>query len=321
MKHFFDVELAERYGIPCAVLLEHIQFWTAKNEANEQNFYGGRYWTYNSIKAFEKLFPYLTKGQIRGALEKLESEGLVLTGFFSEEKRDRTKWYTLSDLGKCILSNLQMDLLKSENGVADQSKCIYISNNNSTDLTDINTDINTDKSISHKEKTYKPINSKGSSDSDGEKPKPHELTEEDAETICAAWDNLGLTGKATLVPYTKRWGNANWLIKNYGLDAILTAINMTEASDVLMGRKKGSKKWKASFDWFLERNNFSKILSGNYSETWESGSSEKEQNQPRTSNPFLQYMYDHGWADSETEGGEAAAGNPFAVHMEDSDDE
>ena len=53
MQHSFDIEIAEKYGVSEAILLQHLWFWIEKNKANEVNFYDGTYWTYNSIKALK----------------------------------------------------------------------------------------------------------------------------------------------------------------------------------------------------------------------------------------------------------------------------
>ena len=55
MKHSFDVELAKEYGILEAILIQNIYFWIEKNKANKKHFYDGRYWTYNSKKAFSEM--------------------------------------------------------------------------------------------------------------------------------------------------------------------------------------------------------------------------------------------------------------------------
>jgi hypothetical protein len=95
--HTFDPKIAEQVGIAPAVIYQNIVWWTQKNAANEKHFYDGRYWTYNSVKAFEVLFPYLTLNQIRRSLEKLESDGLILSGSFNKSAYDRTKWYSPAD--------------------------------------------------------------------------------------------------------------------------------------------------------------------------------------------------------------------------------
>ena len=65
MKHSFDVELAKEYGILEAILIQNIYFWIEKNKANKKHFYDGRYWTYNSKKAFSEMFPYASERQIK----------------------------------------------------------------------------------------------------------------------------------------------------------------------------------------------------------------------------------------------------------------
>jgi hypothetical protein len=94
--HSFDPKIAEMVGIAPAVIYQNIVWWIAKNEANEQNFYDGHYWTYNSVKAFSTLFPYLTEKQIRTSLDKLVEVGLLLTGNYNASAYDRTKWFRLS---------------------------------------------------------------------------------------------------------------------------------------------------------------------------------------------------------------------------------
>lgn len=102
--HFFNTDVAVRYGVNCAILLENIRYWVDKNKANEQNLHDGKYWTYNSKSAFSILFPYMSYKQIRTALDTLRDEGLVETGTFSDNPYDRTLWYTVTEKGMAILS-------------------------------------------------------------------------------------------------------------------------------------------------------------------------------------------------------------------------
>ena len=74
MQHSFDIDLAVEYGVLEAVILNNLDFWISKNEANEVNFHEGRYWTFNSVRAFQDLFPYATDRKIANALKKLEAE-------------------------------------------------------------------------------------------------------------------------------------------------------------------------------------------------------------------------------------------------------
>lgn len=84
-------------GVNAAILYQNIFFWCERNAAKRKNLRDGNYWTYNSVSAFHELFPYLTEKQIRVALDKLETSGLIEVGCFNEDARDRTRWYALVD--------------------------------------------------------------------------------------------------------------------------------------------------------------------------------------------------------------------------------
>lgn len=92
--HSFDPEIAARVGCNAAVIYQNLFYWAEKNAANGRHFYDGRWWTYNSVSAFADLFPYLTGKQIRTALDKLETSGLIVSGCFNKSAYDRTKWYS-----------------------------------------------------------------------------------------------------------------------------------------------------------------------------------------------------------------------------------
>jgi hypothetical protein len=95
--HSFDPVDAEKYGILEAILLSNIRWWTAKNEANNRHYHNGRYWTYNSAKAFAKLFPYASQQQIQRALKSLEAARMIVVGNYNSNPYDHTKWYAIDD--------------------------------------------------------------------------------------------------------------------------------------------------------------------------------------------------------------------------------
>lgn len=114
--HYFDIHIAELYGINCAVILQNLWHWIRKNEANGTNFYDGHYWTYNSSKAFKELFPYLSQKQIETALKKLREEEIIITGNYNAVKYDRTLWYAITEKGKSILLAGKMETTSKGNG-------------------------------------------------------------------------------------------------------------------------------------------------------------------------------------------------------------
>lgn len=136
MQHHFEVGLAEKYGIVEAILINHFEYWIELNRTNDRNFYEGRYWTFNSMKAFIEIFPYLSEKKIRNALKHLQDEGLILTGNFNRSSYDRTLWYAFSDLAESILPKGQMEESKKANG--NNRKGGPIPDNNAPENKDIN---------------------------------------------------------------------------------------------------------------------------------------------------------------------------------------
>ena len=97
MYHFFNTEIAKQYGLEESILLENIYFWVKKNKANNQNYHNGKYWTYNSIRAFKILFDYMSESKIYRALKKLEEAGLIEIGDFNADRYKRPSWYTVTE--------------------------------------------------------------------------------------------------------------------------------------------------------------------------------------------------------------------------------
>lgn len=130
----FDSEVAKEVGVNAAVLFYNIAWWVEKNEANKANFHDGDYWTYNSMKAYTEMFPFMSKQNIRTAIKVLQDGGYIKTGNYNAAAYDRTLWYALTDKGKSRTQNQHFHLPKST------FPCV----GSNTPIPDINTDINTD---------------------------------------------------------------------------------------------------------------------------------------------------------------------------------
>ncbi len=116
MIHVFDTDVAQKYGVNAAIILQNIGYWIKQNEANETNFFDGRYWTFNSKRAYGELFPYMSKRQIETAFQKLIEDGVIVTGNYNKLAYDRTLWYALTQKGKSILHFGEMENSKPGNG-------------------------------------------------------------------------------------------------------------------------------------------------------------------------------------------------------------
>lgn len=130
MNHSFNIDIAKKYGVELAIILENMKWWIAKNKANKKHFHQGSYWTYNSVKAFSELFPYWSVHQIGRFLRRLEDEGLIVSKNFNKAGYDKTKWYTVND--SLILQNCNIECAEMHNPLCE----------NAQPIPDINTDIN-----------------------------------------------------------------------------------------------------------------------------------------------------------------------------------
>ena len=93
----FDQEYAKEYGVNEAILIEHFSNWINNNRKNGANFYEGRTWSYDTLTALEEWLPFLTRKQIRGAIDRLVELGVLIKGNFNKTKQDRTTWYAFQD--------------------------------------------------------------------------------------------------------------------------------------------------------------------------------------------------------------------------------
>ena len=261
MNHSFNVEIATKYGMLEAVLLENINFWITKNKANGKNFYDGFYWTYNSITALSKLFPYASRATIFRALNNLEDAGLVIAGNYNKRTTDKTKWYALTKAGELLLNGTESSItsetapfqnetaLFQNETTSFQNETTSFQNEtasfqNETTLPDINTDINTDNNLTVSNDT---------------------VCRTGVQRVATQWNSLaayGIKPVRDINPKTKRYDMLNARIRSYGTDKVLEAIGNIKNSAFLCGNNR--KGWVITFDWFVRPNNFIKVLEGNY---------------------------------------------------------
>ena len=274
MNHSFNVEVATKYGMLEAVLLENINFWVAKNKANEKNFYDGFYWTYNSITALSKLFPYASRATIFRALHNLEDAGLILAGNYNKDASDKTKWYTLTKKGELLLNGTEACQPESNAGSGNnafQNETTLFQNE--TTLPYINTDINPDVNLTVSNDTVRRT---------------------DVQRVAEHWNQLAAYGVKPVISInhgTKRFDMLRARVCSYGIDKILEAIENIKKSSVLCGSVQ--KGWFITFDWFVRPNNFIKVLEGNYEGMEDKGNRNKSSpgSKPNQFNSFQQRDY------------------------------
>jgi hypothetical protein len=131
VNYSFDVEVATQYGVDEAIVIQNFQFWILKNKAGEKNQHDGRTWTFNTIKAFETIFPFWSVKQIRRVMKSLVDKEILITGNYNQKGYDQTTWYAFKDekrwLDPLILANCpkgQMELPKRANAIAQKGEPI-----------------------------------------------------------------------------------------------------------------------------------------------------------------------------------------------------
>jgi hypothetical protein len=136
MNHTFNIDIAKKFGLEEAILLENFAFWIAKNKANKKHFYENSTWTYNSASALFELFPYWSERKISRIIDSLVDQNLIQKGNFNTVKYDRTLWYSFTDFGESIYRICQIHLSNLSNGLTENVEPIPVIN------TDIKTNIN-----------------------------------------------------------------------------------------------------------------------------------------------------------------------------------
>jgi len=115
MNHSFNIDIAKKYGVDEAIIIENLYFWIAHNKANETHLHDNDYWTYNSVRAFTKLFPYWSNRQIERIINSLEAQELIKIGNYNVSPYDRTKWFALTNKVYSIYANGEIETSKDVN--------------------------------------------------------------------------------------------------------------------------------------------------------------------------------------------------------------
>lgn len=91
-----DRDLAKAIGLNESIVLQQLHYWLEINTKKGGNYHDGRYWTYNSIqKWWEENFDFWSLDTVKRCFKSLEKKGILITGNYNKDSRDRTKWYSI----------------------------------------------------------------------------------------------------------------------------------------------------------------------------------------------------------------------------------
>lgn len=111
--------LAELIGLNEAVVLQQVHYWLQINRKAQKKemFINDRWWTYGSYPKWrETNFRFWSESTVKRTFLSLEDLKLLISAQFSEDKRDRSKWYTID--------YEQLDSMPSVNGASGQNDLI-----------------------------------------------------------------------------------------------------------------------------------------------------------------------------------------------------
>lgn len=95
--YIFKEDVAKKYGLKEAILIQHFQFSISNHKKNDVHFYSGRYWAYDSLKNLTELYPFISKRTIQRIIKHLKDENILLTGNFNKNKHDQTAWFAFQN--------------------------------------------------------------------------------------------------------------------------------------------------------------------------------------------------------------------------------
>ena len=124
--YVFKKEIAKKYGVEAAILIQHFQYSINHHKKNGTHFYEGRYWTYDSVSSLTNLYPFWSTRTIRTIIKHLLDKNVLISGNFSKNKYERTRWFAFKDEDKFIIVDKNVD--KQENPVDNHVDNIGIKN-------------------------------------------------------------------------------------------------------------------------------------------------------------------------------------------------
>lgn len=94
-RHYLDKYLAVEVGPKAALIFDHFAYTTVRNLERGENVIDGKAWTITTAKDVQQLYYYMSIGQVKSALRKLQDAGLLEKGGPVNTPRGRATAYTV----------------------------------------------------------------------------------------------------------------------------------------------------------------------------------------------------------------------------------
>jgi len=229
------IEEDAKHGLLEAVILFKIRFFLTWAKTNKKNIYENRYWTYNTVEAWQAQIPYATERQIRHAIEKLIKAKVLIANNFNKHKYDRTRWFSINE---------------------DAYLCENIEETNMTNASTCECQIHLPNLTNGKDKDVQPIpiNTTNNTTKD-----PNIYV----NPLFSLWNKTVTKLPKALKSNDKRDKASKLLLKeNPDLNYWENVIKRMESSLFCNGNNKDG--WQAGFDFFLKPETHIKVMEGSY---------------------------------------------------------
>ena len=104
MVHFFDSDIAKKYGVNAAVLTCFLWDCIEQKSTESPQLHEGKAWVRCSVQMMTGFFPFLSYDEIRYALKRLVKGRGLTKGRFNESRFDRTNWYAFTEFGQFLMT-------------------------------------------------------------------------------------------------------------------------------------------------------------------------------------------------------------------------
>lgn len=109
MINTFNAKIAVDFNINISIFVQELAQWSFYNLASKRHIHDGYVWTWNSLEAYEKIFPYWSRRQLETLINSAVKMDLVIKGNYNKNKYDRTCWYALTWKGLSYFPELHDD--------------------------------------------------------------------------------------------------------------------------------------------------------------------------------------------------------------------
>lgn len=101
---YFKNNIALAYGIKSAIVAQYLWESMYVQKTNSAVIrQQGKEWCRASAIHITSVFPFLSRHQVRDAIDKLSEKKVIQKGCFNHSRFDHTNWYCFTEYGKSLM--------------------------------------------------------------------------------------------------------------------------------------------------------------------------------------------------------------------------